>query len=231
MVKPKKPNPRIRSSASAPKGFKRVVPKVTKKDLKRAEKATEQQRFSLNGVADGLSTDGKVTTAVSVHMNKDATVDGELRVFNIHRGYRINDLLTDISSLMHGGPREPSPFRLPPDHWVSTGALVDWGGTKADWDAEYKRHRRRGLTGDEARYLANAATSPLPRYKGHGRFALFPQRADRLPENIFRAQQSYLGERFRDRRGKLGGRGKRSKPDAILIRVHWNPQNRRPGRK
>lgn len=222
---------KAKGARGAPRGFKRVRPKVTKKDLKRAEKAAEQQRFALNGVGDALALGGKVSVSVHVHKNRDATVDGELRLSNIKRGYRINDLLTDISIFMHGDPKHPSEFKLPPDHWISTGALTDWGGTKADWDAEYKRHLKRGKTEDEARYLANAAASPLPRYRGQARFALFPQRADRLPENLFRAQQSYLGEEARDKQGHIFGRGKRSKPTEILIRTHWNPQNRRPGRK
>lgn len=236
MAKPKKgkPTPKSKSggrSKGIPRGFKKVVKKLTKKDIKRQAKAAEDMRNSLRGVAFLLDLDGNSHSSVNVHSNKDGTVDGELRLSDIKRGYKINDLLTDVSEYLHGTPQKPSEFRLPPDHWVSTGALTDWGGTKADWMKEYNRHRKRGLSDDEARYLANAATSPLPRYRGQARFALFPQRSIDVPTNIFRAQQSYLGEAFRDQYGRLRGRGDKSKPSEILIRVYWNPWNKRPGRK
>ncbi len=228
-LKSRKPSTKI------PKGFKKVPRKPLgplPDNIDTIQSiAAAQQRHSLMGAARELDRERRVTTAVHVHKNRDGTVDGELRVSNIKRGYKIVDLLTDISVALHGGPPDYSEWKLPENagHWVSVGGLTDWGGTKDDWQANYDAGKKRGLTDAEARQVANAASSPLPRYRGQSRVALYPQRVVDLPANIFRAQQGLLGEAQRDKTtGKALGRGQKTKPTEILIRVYWNPWNVSP---
>jgi hypothetical protein len=193
--------------------------------------AIAQQRYSLQGVAKAMEREGKVSASVQVHRNKNGTVSGELRLFNIQKGYTINDLLTDLSMIMHADLDGPSEFRLPDDagHWISVGALADWGGTKEDWQGVYENAIRRGNTEKEARILATATIGSLPRYRGKSRVSLYPQRSELLPVNIFRAQQGPLGERSTDRvTGRKFGRGNKRKPSEILLRTYWNPWDRSP---
>lgn len=133
---------------------------------------------------------------------------------------------------MHGTTNEPSEWRLSKGHWVSIGGLTDWGGTKEDWLGAYAAAKTRGMSDGEARAHADKGASPLPRYRGQSRVALYPQRAEDMPAQIFRAQQGMLGEQHRDRQsGRLLGRGGKSKPTEILVRVYWNHLDKRPGRK
>lgn len=222
----------------APRGFKRVSESLPKNIEQLQATAAAQQRHSLTGAARMLDREGKVTTHVHVHRNRDGTVDGELRIGNIKRGYRITDLLTDVNIALGGDPTNPVDWALPGHHWISTGGLTDWGGSMSEWKAEYDRHRRAGKSEAEARELASKASSPLPRYRGQSRVAVYPQRVqDRssrtsnVTANILRAQEGFLGETFRDSRGRLRGRKNKSKPTEILIRVYWNHGGKRPGRK
>lgn len=219
---PKKPKA-SRKKPSIPQGFKRVPRALPKNAATMQRVAAEQQRHALLGAARMLDKEGNFSTAVHVHQNRDGTVDGELRAFNIKRGYKINDVLTDISVALYGTPHEPSEFRLPEGHWISVGGLTDWGGSKEDWQAAYDRAKSRGATDSEARQIASAASSPLPRYRGLDRVALYPQRSVELPAQIFRAQQGLLGEAHRDQVGRKRGRKHKTKPIEVLVRVYWNP--------
>jgi hypothetical protein len=190
------------------------------------------------GAARELDREGKVTTAVHVHKNRDGTVDGELRISNIRRGYKIDDLVLDISVALHGEPPkkkgEPwgdSEWKLPENagHWISPGALTDWGRTGGDWQNIYDKAKERGATDAEARERANAGTSPLPRYRGKDRVALHAMPSKELPALLFRALSGMLGEAKRSAEGKKLGRGDRSKPTDLLIRVYWNPWGTSPG--
>lgn len=225
-------------SRSGPKGFKRVTP--LPRELRGVlppniaalqEIAAEQQRHSLMGVARELDHEGRVTTAVHVHKNRDGTVDGELRISNIRRGYKIDDLIVDVSTIWHGQPPDYSEWKLPENagHWISPGALTDWGRTGADWQTVYDKAKDRGATDAEARERANAATSPLPRYRGKDRVALHAMLSRDLPALMFRARQGMLGEAKRALDGTMIGRGDRSKPTDLLFRVYWNPWGASPG--
>lgn len=193
--------------------------------------AAAQQRRSLAGAAHDLEREGKCSVAYRVHANKDGTVDGEIRMFNLKRGYTVNEATTDLGLAIHGTPEEPSEWKLPEGHWFSAGALTDWGGTKEDWLALYEQAKTDGHTDAEARALANAGTSPQPRYKGLSLVMLYPQRIEQVPANIFRAQQGMLGEAHMTPEGKKLGRGRKSKPQAILARFYWNPWGVRPNRQ
>lgn len=219
--KPRKVTPK---SQQAPKGFTRIGRALPRNIATVQAVAAAQQRYSLQGAARLLDEDGNFNTAVHVHSNRDGTVDGELRIFNIRRGYKINDVLIDLSQAIYGTPHNPSEFRLPEGHWVSMGGLTDWGGNREDWEAAFERAKKRGATDSEARQIASAASSPLPRYRGLDRVALHPQRAVELPAQIFRAQQGLLGEEHRDKAtGRKLGRRHRTKPQEVLLRVYWNP--------
>lgn len=215
-------------SRPTPKGFTKLTRALPKNIETIQRVAAEQQRFSLQGAARELDKIGKYSTAVHVHRNRDGTVDGELRVFGIRRGYRINDVLTDLSEVLYGSPRDPSDFKLPAGHWVSVGGLTDWGGSSADWETAYEKAKSRGASESEARQIASAASSPLPRYRGLDRVALYPQRTEEFPAQVFRAQQGLLGEEHRDKSGRRLGRRHKTKPTEVLVRVYWNPWNVTP---
>lgn len=229
--KPKRKSPTLKSQSSsrAPRGFKRVERALPRNIEAMQTTAANQQRYSLQGAARLMDESGQYNTSVHVHKNRDGTVDGELRVFNIRRRYKINDVLIDLAEAIYGTPSNPSEFRLPEGHWVSLGGLTDWGGSKVDWEEAYQRAKKKGATDSEARQIASAASSPLPRYRGLDRVALYPQRAIELPAQVFRAQQGLLGEEQRDAvTGRKLGRKHRTKPQEILLRVYWNPWNITP---
>lgn len=231
-VKPskKKKKRATRKRVDPLEGFKRLEPtRVLPPDIDAIQRvAADQQRHSLRGAARQLDTIGKFSTSVTVHANRDGTVDGELRIFDIKKGFTVNRLLTEVAKVLHGDIENPSEFRLPEGHWYSVGALTDWGGDKEDWEATYQAALKRGSTVAEARNIASAASSALPRYRGQDRVALYPQRSEDLPAQIFRAQQGMLGEALRDATGKALGRGRKTKPNELLIRAFWNPWDRSP---
>lgn len=234
-LKSRTPKPPTLKSRSAPKGFKRVGPAPRghiPRDIDALQEiAAAQQRYSLMGAARELDREGRVTTAVHVHKNRDGTVDGELRISNIRRGYKIDDLILDISTALHGQPPDYSEWKLPENagHWISPGALTDWGRSGADWQSIYDKAKSKGATDAEAREEANAGTSPLPRYRGKDRVALHAMPSADLPALMFRARQGILGEAKRALDGRKIGRGDRSKPTDILMRLYWNPWGISPG--
>jgi len=217
------------------KAVKREPKKVKKKAVKKKavkrdpilrtpdqQTALAQQRYALRGVATEMSRNHPVEAAVTVSANRDGSVDGELRIFNIRHGYTIHDLLIDLGMYLWGRPaREPdSEYALPADHYVSIGALTDWG-TRENYEEAYARLLKEGFSPEEASAEARKIASPLPRYRGLGRVGMYPvETAGRevsksgnlknVPTMILNAQRLFERQK------------KRGKPKEILVRAFWN---------
>jgi hypothetical protein len=205
--------------------------------------AAEQQSYALKGISSAISREGKVEAAVTVHRNRDGTVDGELRVYNIRRGYTIDALLIDLEHLVYGMVDktgtivEPSEWRLPKGHFLSIGALTDWG-TREEWKEIRDKLIAEGWGPDAAAEEARKRASPLPRYKGLGRVAMYPQRLNprRVRRGGKKAKPTKEGGahiHFKAARERLfhPQEGKRHKPQQILIRFYWNHEDKRPGKR
>ena len=228
-VKRKPPKKRSVSGAGAgglrvPKGMgwkavpKKKQAKATKADFKRQELAADRMRFALRGAAAELATDHAVETAVTVHENRDGTIDGEIRIFNIPRALSTKNLLIHMEkSLWDLGK---SPHRLPKEFWISVGALTDWSG-RQDFENDYQRLLKAGYSKEEARKEAQKARSPMPRYKGLDRVGMWPQRASDIHINFISARKEVFGKNLTARH----------KPEQMLVRVYWNPWGKRPGKR
>lgn len=203
------PLPRVKPVAKKP---------PTKADFKRQEKASDKLRFSLKGAAAELATEHGVETTVAIHENRDGTIDGELRIFNIPRSVATQKLLIHMETALWD--RGQSPHRLPREFWLSVGGLTDWG-TRQEYEDEYRRLLKAGLDRHHAAEAAKKARSPLPRYKGLGRVGMYPQRATDTHVNFINARKKLFGPQ----------QHKRRRPEQMLVRVYWNPQGKRPGKR
>lgn len=199
------------------------APSLTPREQSESEIAAAQQRYSLRGMGEEMAAGGRVDYAVSVAKNHDGSVDGELRLFNIKRGYTIEALLIDLNGLLWGSPgREPdSPYALPLGHYISLNFLTDWG-TRETYEEAYDRLLKAGFSPEQAAEEAKKIASPLPRYRGLGRLGMYPTQTasgDRTrsgnPKTI---QMQMLNAIAVVRRQK----NRRTKPQEVLVRAYWN---------
>lgn len=193
-------------------------PKLRKADIDRQVAAAERLRFSLRGGAAEIAASEGVQASVSVAENRDGTIDGEMRIYSIPRSLSTDRLLLGIEAAMWNLGK--SPHRLSKEFWMSVGGLTDWG-TKQEFEQEFERLLKAGYDKATARHEAQKARSPLPRYKGLGRVAMYPQRADNIHVNMLNARKRLFGPQVH----------RRHKPEQILIRVYWNPDGKKPGKR
>lgn len=207
--------------------------------------AVESIRTSLRGMAGEVVSSKLGNASATVAANQDGTIDGELRVFDLTRKISVNRILIELERIFWGETRSvevrkrlpsgkyrtasqvksvPSPWRLPttrPRFWVSVGGLTDWG-TKDQFQRVYDKLIKQGMDEHEAAETARASASPLPRYKGLGRVAAYPQPMAKSAINFLTARKHIFARQMRKGRNR---------PEQILVRIFWDPDDIKPGKR
>ena len=182
--------------------------------LRRQNNAANDLRDSLKQTKFFIAKEGKGLPRYRVVKNRDLTIDGELMLANLPHGYTVETALLDLEDFLGRAG-------IPASYWVSVGGLTDWG-TKPEFRAAYEALIEEGLSPEEAAKRARKMASPLPRYKGAGRVATYPQVAAKVAENFLTASTKIFGGRNKKRRHK---------PSALIVRFYWNPYGVKPRKR
>ena len=200
-----------RKEVKARKRKQHETPPKTQAEIETLQRiAADQQKAALTNAGEGITSTDKCKANIRVEKNADGTVDGWLIISEIKHGYTVKTLYLDLERYL----------TIPHLHWLSLGFTVA-PRSEEQVEREIKKRVSAGQNPEEA---LKAEKRKYYRYKGLDRINVYPQSRKSRPD--YKATNFLTARRLAERLQKMRG-----KPQQVIVRLFWNHENRKPGKR